>query len=457
MDLYAPSLMTPDGWIDGCLLTIGADGTIQALAPTDRPPPGAQRVSGPVLPGMPNLHSHAFQRAMAGLTERWGSPTDSFWTWRDLMYRFVERLGPEEVGTIARQLYIECLKGGYTAVAEFHYLHNAPDGASYDDPAEISHHILSAALETGIALTHLPVLYAYGGFGEIPLGDAQRRFRGDPERILRIGEWAAAQAATAPAITVGAAAHSLRAAPPALIRELQTGLHARNPGAPIHIHIAEQVKEVEDCLFWSGKRPVALLGEELDLDRHWCLVHATHLDEAETDIIAASGAVAGLCPTTEANLGDGLFPLPRFQGQNGVFGVGSDSHVCRDAAEELRLLEYGQRLQLRARNIAASESDQATGAALWRRAATGGARACGTPTGGLAVGKRADLIVLDGSHTDLTARSGDAIADTLVFGGSKGLVRDVMVAGAWVVRDGRHALEEETAAAYSTVLKSVLD
>ncbi len=457
MELYAPSLMTPDGWLEGCLLSIGDNGVIDGIDVVDEPPPDVQRLAGPVLPGMPNLHSHAFQRAMAGLTERWGSQTDSFWTWRTLMYKFVERLGPEEIEVIARQLYIECLKGGYTAVAEFHYLHNAPDGTPYDNPAETSHRILAAAQETGIALTHLPVLYAYGGFGEAPLGEAQGRFRTDPETVLRIGESVAEQTASSPVITVGAAAHSLRAAPPALVRELQTGLHARNPAAPIHIHIAEQVKEVEDCLFSSGKRPVALLAETCDLDRRWCLVHATHLDETETALIADSGAVAGICPTTEANLGDGLFPLPGFLGRNGILGIGSDSHVCRDAAEELRLLEYGQRLHLRARNVVASEREKATGGNLWRRAVAGGAAACGTPTGGLAVGNRADLIVLDGDHPDLTARRGDTIADTLVFGGARDLIRDVMVGGNWVVREGRHPQEEASAAAFAKTVESVLD
>ena len=457
MDLYAPSLMTPEGWIDDCLMTIGEDGTIMSIEAVDTPPPGAHRAAGPVLPGMPNLHSHAFQRAMAGLTEHWGSPTDSFWTWRYLMYRFVERLNPDHIGAIARQLYVESLKGGYTAVAEFHYLHNAPDGRRYDDPAETSHQILSAALDTGIALTHLPVLYAYGGFGDVPLGDAQKRFRTDPDMVLQVGETVLTHARSEPSITVGAAAHSLRAAPPALIKELLAGLHTRDPNAPIHIHIAEQVKEVEDCLFWSGKRPVALLSEEVDLNATWCLVHATHLEDEENAIIAGSGAVAGLCPTTEANLGDGLFPFPQYLGRDGAYGIGSDSHVCRDAAEELRLLEYGQRLFRQARNITADEANPATGAALWRASAIGGARACGMPAGALEVGKRADLIVLDGSHHDLTARSGDTVVDTLVFGGAKDLIRDVMVAGRWVVTEGRHPQEDAIAATYRQVLQTILD
>ncbi|RVU38579.1 formimidoylglutamate deiminase [Hwanghaeella grinnelliae] len=455
MELFTPSLMTPTGWRSNSVIRI-EDGWITAIENADHPPNGAEKALGPVLPGMPNLHSHAFQRAMAGLTERWGSPTDSFWSWRDLMYRFVGRLTPDDIRTIALQLYIECLKQGYTAVAEFHYLHNQAGGESYDNPAETSLQILAAAQDAGIGLTHLPVLYAHGGFGNQPLGEAQARFRTDPERILEIAAAIRSAADGSPDIAVGAAPHSLRAADPDMIADLAQGLRRIDPAAPLHIHIAEQVKEVEDCLAWCGKRPVDLLADTQDLDDTWCLVHATHLTDAETTRIAESGAIAGLCPTTEASLGDGLFPLVPYRDAKGAFGIGSDSHVCRDPAEELRLLEYGQRLTLRARNIAASELDPSTGGSLWRAAVAGGAKACGRSIAGIEVGQRADLVVLNGTHTDLTGRTGDAVTDTVVFSGGHGFVRDVMVGGKWTVKDGRHALEEKAADDFRLTLTRLL-
>ena len=456
MELFAPSLMTPTGWRSHCVLRI-EDGWITGIESADHPPNGAEKASGPVLPGMPNLHSHAFQRAMAGLTERWGSPTDSFWSWRDLMYRFVTRLTPDEIRAIALQLYIECLKQGYTAVAEFHYLHNQAGGEPYDDPAETSLQILAAARDAGIGLTHLPVLYAHGGFGNQPLGgEAQARFRTDPERILNIAQAVRSAAEDSPDITVGAAPHSLRAADPEMIADLAQGLCQADPAAPLHVHIAEQVKEVEDCVAWCGKRPVELLAETQDLNDTWCLVHATHLTGAETNLIAESGAIAGLCPTTEANLGDGLFPFVPYRAAKGSFGIGSDSHVCRDPAEELRLLEYGQRLTRRARNVAASEVDPSTGGSLWRAAVAGGAKACGRSIAGIEVGQRADLVILDGMHPDLTGRTGDAVADTVVFSGGHGFVRDVMVGGKWAVQDSHHALEEKAANDFRLTLTRLL-
>jgi len=455
MELYAPSLMTPTGWRSHCVIRI-EDGWIAGIENADHPPNGAEKAAGPILPGMPNLHSHAFQRAMAGLTERWGSPTDSFWSWRDLMYRFVARLTPEDIRAIALQLYIESLKQGYTAVAEFHYLHNQAGGDAYDNPAETSLQILAAAQDAGIGLTHLPVLYAHGGFGNQPLGEAQARFRTDPDRILDIAAAVRSAVAGSPDSAVGAAPHSLRAADPDMIAGLAQGLRRIDPAAPLHIHIAEQVKEVDDCIAWCGKRPVELLADTQDLDETWCLVHATHLTDAETALIAESGAIAGLCPTTEANLGDGVFPLVPFRTAKGAFGIGSDSHVCRDPAEELRLLEYGQRLTRRARNVAASEIDPSTGGSLWRAAVAGGAKACGRPIAGIEVGQRADLVVLNGRHPDMTGRAGDAVADTVVFSGGHGFVRDVMVGGKWTVKDGHHALEEKAASDFRLTLTRLL-
>jgi len=363
---------------------------------------------------------------------------------------------PDDIRAIAVQLYIECLKQGYTAVAEFHYLHNQPGGAVYDDPAETSLQILAAAREAGIGLTHLPVLYALGGFGSHPLGEAQARFRTGPDDILKIAAAVRSEAGGSADVTVGAAPHSLRAADPAMVADLVQGLRQTDPAAPLHIHIAEQVKEVEDCLAWCGKRPVELLADTQDLDDGWCLVHATHLTDGETRAIAESGAVAGLCPTTEANLGDGLFPLVPYREAKGAFGIGSDSHVCRDPAEELRLLEYGQRLTRRSRNVAASELDPSTGGSLWRAAVAGGAKACGRPIAGIAAGQRADLVVLNGKHPDLTGRTGDAVADTLIFSGGKSFVRDVMVGGNWAIREGRHAREEQAEAQFRATLMRLL-
>jgi formimidoylglutamate deiminase len=404
---------------------------------------------------MPNLHSHAFQRALAGRTEWRGSAGhDSFWTWREAMYRFAARLEPDEANAIATQLYVELLKRGYTAVAEFQYVHNAPGGAPYAEPAEMSLAHLRAARDAGIAITLLPVLYAHGGFGGAPLDATQARFAGSPSSILRIAE--RSRAAAHPDARVGVAAHSLRAVSPALLGELVAGVTALDASAPIHIHAAEQPKEVADCLAWSGQRPVAWLLDHAPVDARWCLVHSTHLDDPEVARLAASGAVAGLCPTTEANLGDGVFRLPEYLAAGGRFGVGSDSHVARDPAEELRLLEYTQRLAQLARNVAASAARPSVGASLWDAAARGGAQALGRDAGTLAPGRRADLVVLDGAHLDLVEREGDAILDALVFSGGLGVVRDVMVGGRWVVRDGRHAAEAQSAARYRTAVTRLL-
>lgn len=454
--LFAPAALLPAGWATDVRIDIDAAGDIVAVMP-GAAAEGAERTAGPVLPGMPNLHSHAFQRAMAGLAEYMGSPQDSFWTWRDLMYRFVARIGPEEAEAIAARLYVECLKQGFTAVCEFHYLHNAPGGARYADPAEMSRRVVAAARGTGMGITHLPVLYAFGGFGEKPLSEAQARFRSDPEFVLGVAEAVRKDAAGDPDITAGVAPHSLRAASPAMLAEAVAGLTAADAGAPVHIHIAEQVKEVEDCLAWSARRPVEWLMENAAVDARWCLVHATHMTEAETDALAAAGAVAGLCPTTEANLGDGLFPLPRYLAQGGVFGIGTDSHVGQSPVEELRLLEYGQRLALRRRNVAASEISPSVGRTLWEGALRGGAQATGRRVGRIAPGCRADLIVLDADHPNLAGRGGDRLLDALVFAGNDRLVRDVMTGGQWRVRDGRHAMEEEAAARYTAVLERLLD
>ena len=430
-------VLTADGWLAPGRIEIGGDGRIAAVGAGE----GGERVGGVALPGMPNLHSHAFQRAMAGLTERAGPGTDSFWTWREVMYGFVARLDPDDVEAIAAQLYCEMLKAGYTAVAEFHYLHHAPDGGAYDDLAEMAERVTRAAGRTGIALTLLPVLYDAGGFGGAPVGGAQRRFANDAERLLEIVETMRDRHGARPDFRVGLAPHSLRAAAPGSLAAALAGLDAIDAGAPVHIHVAEQTREVEDCLAWCGRRPVEWLLEHHAVGPRWCLVHATHMNAGETRALAASGAVAGLCPTTEANLGDGLFPLAAWLGAGGRLGIGSDSHVSTSPVEELRWLEYGQRLTARRRNIAALP-EGSTGARLHAAALEGGAQATARDAGAVEVGRMADIVVLDAAHPLLAGRTGDAILDAYVFAGNENPVRDVMVGGRWTVRDGRHAEED---------------
>ena len=441
MTAYAfDRVRTPDGWLAPGRVEIGADGRIAGVGAGV----AGERIGGIALPGMPNLHSHAFQRAMAGLTERAGPGGDSFWTWREVMYGFVDRLGPGDVEAIAAQLYCEMLKAGYTGVAEFHYLHHAPDGGAYDDLAEMAERVTAAARRTGIALTLLPVLYNAGGFGGAPVGGAQRRFANDTERLLRIVETMRHRHGADPGFRVGLAPHSLRAVGPESLAEAVAGLASMDSDAPIHIHIAEQTREVEDCIAWSGKRPVEWLLDTHDVGPRWCLVHATHMTPEETRALAATGAVAGLCPTTEANLGDGLFPLEAWLEAGGRMGIGSDSHVSVSPVEELRWLEYGQRLAARRRNIAAPP-EGATGARLHAAALDGGAGAMARETGAIEAGREADIVTLDAGHPLLAGKTGDAILDAYIFAGNANLVRDVMVGGRWIVRDGRHPEEDEIA------------
>jgi len=437
---FAEHALLPGGWARNVRIgvTAGDFGEVGAESSAE----GAERLAGPVLPGMANLHSHAFQRAMAGLAETRGAPDDDFWTWRELMYRFVERMEPGQAQAIAAQLYVEMLKHGYTAVAEFHYVHH---------PAELLTRHLEAARLTGIAITLLPSLYRWSSFGSRPLEPRQRRFDSAPRQVLSLLE--GLQSSISPDIKIGVAPHSLRAVDPAALRELVAGAP---PAAPIHIHAAEQLKEVNDCRAALGRRPVEWLLEHFELGGRWCVVHATHMTAEETRALAASGAVAGLCPSTEANLGDGIFPLLDYRAAGGRFGVGGDSHVSRDPAEELRLLEYVQRLTARRRNLSVGSTSPSVGTTLWLEAAAGGAQALGRAMGAIAPGKRADLVVLDAEHVDLAGSVGDAIANALVFSGATALVRDVMVAGRWAVRDRRHPAEEQAAQAYKAALKQLL-
>lgn len=426
-------------------IDIGRDGRIVALHRNAER--ADEHLSGLVVPGVPNLHCHAFQRAMAGLAERAGPEGDNFWRWREVMYRFLAVLTPEDVQAIAAQTYVEGLLHGYTSVAEFHYLHNAPDGSPYAEPAELSLRIAAAAEAAGVGLTLLPVLYRQGGFGAAPPAPGQRRFLLDFDTYARLCREMARYA------RIGVAPHSLRAvAPDDLARTLALA-DALGPATPVHIHAAEQEREVAECLAWSGARPVDWLLDHAGVDVRWCIVHATHIDAAERARLAASGAVAGLCQTTEANLGDGVFPLRPYLAEGGRFGVGTDSNVSASPIEELRWLEYVRRLESRARNVSETRPGASVAVSLLRRAAAGGAQALGRDAGTIAEGKLADLLVLDPDHPALIGRRGVGLLDAWMFGGNATPVRHVMVGGAWVVRDGTHVRGREIEAAFAHTMR----
>jgi formimidoylglutamate deiminase len=447
--LWFRSALLPDGWADGVRLVIDA-GRIGRITRGVEPMSEDER-HAIAVPGLPNLHSHAFQRGMAGLAEVRGPASDSFWTWREVMYRFVDRMEPADLEAIAAQAYVEMLEAGFTRVGEFHYLHHARDGARYADVGELASRIASAAAETGIALTLLPVFYAHGGFGGQPAGTGQRRFITDPAGFAKLME--ASRRAIAPLTdaVLGVAPHSLRAATMAEI----TAILPLAEGGPVHIHVAEQTKEVDDCLAWCGRRPVELLLDDAPVDTRWCLVHATHMTGTELRRLAASGAVVGLCPITEANLGDGIFPAEAFIAAGGRFGIGSDSNVLIDATEELRLLEYSQRLALRARNVLAAAEGRASGRCLFDAALVGGAQALGAAAG-LAEGLPADLLSLDSSHPCLVARSGDAVLDGWIFAAAKSPIDCVWRHGVKLVSEGRHHRREAVADRFRTVLEHLL-
>jgi formimidoylglutamate deiminase len=445
-NLRAGQLWQPGGWQAGAAFGVAVNGRlVQATEVAD------ESSDAWVLPGMPNLHSHAFQRAMAGLAERKGGSDDSFWSWRETMYAFAAAIGPDELKAIAAQLYVEMLKAGYTQVCEFHYLHHQPDGTPYAQPEAMSLALIEAAREAGIALTLLPVLYISGGFDGRALTARQRRFGNDVDGYLRLLD--TLRQHQSEDVRLGIALHSLRAVPEAAMREVLASDIAKS--CPIHIHIAEQIGEVQDCLAVRGARPVEWLFEHAQVDARWCLVHATHLTAAEMLQIARSGAVAGLCPSTEANLGDGLFPLAAYLDAHGTLGIGSDSHISISPVEELRWLEYGQRLTSGHRNIAARGQGVSVGETLWRAALHGGTQASGLPIGTLQQGARADLLVLDETSPLLAARDTCSVLDSFVFAGNTPLVRDVMCAGQWVVRNFQHRDEARIAARYRTVVNAL--
>jgi formimidoylglutamate deiminase len=445
--VYASRALLPVGWAANVAVTIDTAGIIQSVTPNDEPLPGDDIAAGPMVPAMPNLHSHAFQRAMAGLAEIAGPGDDSFWTWRGEMYRTAGLLTPDDVSAIAAKLYVELLKGGFGAVAEFHYLHHNQDGAPYGDRAELSRAVLAAAAEAGIGMTLLPVFYAHSNFGGAAPNEGQRRFINDVDGFLEL------MAATRPACeahgaSLGIAFHSLRAATP---DEMRAILAARFDG-PNHIHVAEQVKEVEDCVASTGRRPVAFLMEELPVDERWCLIHATHMEPGEIRSLAQSRAVAGLCPATEANLGDGIFAATDYFGLDGRAGIGTDSHIATSVAEELRTLEYGQRLRDQRRNRLAAGPGRSVGRTIFDTALRGGTQALGQKLGAIAPGRVASFAVLDDQEPFIGAASGDQILDRWLFALGDRAVRDVMVAGRWRIRDRQHERDGPIDAAFRQVL-----
>lgn len=447
--LFFDHALLPGGWARDVRVTI-ADGTIrevQAGATAEV----SRRVAGIALPGLPNLHCHTFQRAMAGLAERRGPAHDSFWTWREVMYRFLGQLSPEDVEAISAFAYMEMLERGFTAVAEFHYLHHAPDGTPYADLGEMAARIAAAAGDAGIGLTLLPSFYAYGGFGGAAPVAGQRRFLNDPDRFLKLVERSRAVVAPLASARVGIAPHSLRAVTPDTLQQVVAAM----PDGPIHIHAAEQTKEVDDCVAWSGRRPVQWLLDEMDIDRRWCLIHSTHMTAEETHGLARSGAVAGLCPLTEASLGDGFFNGPKFLESDGRFGVGTDSNIDIDAAGELRQLEYSQRLLHRGRNVMTMTEGESTGRRLLTQALAGGAQALQRAAGAIAAGQRADLVVLDHNHPDLVSANDDVWLDAWIFVAGRSAVKDVFVDGRQVVADGVHHARNAIETRYRTTLKTL--
>jgi formimidoylglutamate deiminase len=451
--LFAADALLASGWARDVALEWDDAGIFTRVESRAAPPAGCTHASGPVIPGMTNVHSHAFQRAMAGLAEFRGHPTDDFWTWREEMYRLARTIEPDDHDAIARHLYIEMLKHGYTTVAEFHYLHNDGEGRHYADRAEMANRIVGAARGAGIALTCLPVLYAHGGFGHRTLAPAQKRFGGDAAFILELVRELAAFHLPDPLLRLGVAPHSARAVDALLLTELVDGATRLDATMPIHMHVSEQVREVEECIAVHGVTPGAWLLDLVGVDARWCLIHGTHLTQIELRRLAQSGASIGLCPTTEANLGDGIFDLVPWFEARAPWAIGGDSHVSVSPFEELRALESSQRLSHRIRNVTADETEPDVSSNLWRAAARGGAQAAGHPAGELAPGRRADFVVLDRDAPALESLAAPAILAVAIFGGNPAPVRGVFVRGESVVEAGRHAEEDNAAAGYRAALK----
>lgn len=444
--IHAENALLPEGLARDVRIVFSATG-IESVTAGATAQAGDERHSF-VVPAMANLHSHAFQRAMAGLAETRGPGADSFWSWRTEMYRLALSMSPDDVQAVAAQLYMEMLEAGFCRVGEFHYLHHDKDGAPYADPAEMAVRIAAASVETGISLTLLPVFYAHSGFGGAAPIEGQRRFIHDLDGFARLIERSSEILSDVSGSVLGVAPHSLRAVTP---QELDTVTRLL-PNKPVHIHVAEQIKEVEDCVAWSGKRPVEWLLDNADVNAHWCLIHATHMSDDETAGMARSGAIAGLCPITEANLGDGVFNAPGFIANGGRFGVGSDSNILISLPEELRTLEYSQRLLRRSRNVIA-EPGQSTGLSLYQHALAGGAQATGV-VGGILAGAPADLLALDTSPAEyLPAHK---VLDHFVFARDIG-VDCVWVRGRKLVESGRHRDHDQISARFRKTMSHLAD
>lgn len=442
----------PGGWRRNVVISVDPAGDIVDVSPDDVVTT-ARLISGAAIPGMPNVHSHAFQRSMAGLAERRSSHGDSFWTWRETMYEHANRMSPECLNAVAAQCYADMLKAGYTAVCEFHYLHNQADGTAYGERATMCQALIDAAATAGIGLTLLPTLYQTSDFGGAPPTPRQRQFVLATDQYLDLIDELSRAHAQSPQVEIGIALHSLRAVPADALRTVLASLPAIKT---IHVHIAEQEREVAAAQQHLGARPIEWLIEHARVDRRWCLVHATHATHAELKAVAAAAAVIALCPTTEANLGDGLFPLSAWLAAGGAFAIGSDSHISLSPIEELRWLEYQARLSSKHRNVLATDDEASSGAMLWRRACTAGTRAAARNIGAIEAGRRADIVVLDTNGPLFVGRDDDDLIDTFLFAGTGHEVRDVMVAGRWLVQEGRHFAETAIAAGYKRAMQRIL-
>jgi formimidoylglutamate deiminase len=448
--LHFGSALLPSGWADDVQVVV-ANGTI-AKVTTGVAQGSRDERHQLAIPGIASLHSHAFQRGMAGLAESRGNVADTFWTWRETMYRFALEMTPDDTEAVATLLYVEMLEQGFTRVGEFHYLHHDHDGSPYADPAEMATRIVQAAEITGIGLTLLPSFYAHSSFGGAEPHAGQRRFICSIDQFARLTAAIRTAVRALPGANAGVAPHSLRAVTP---DELAAMMLLAEAG-PVHIHAAEQIKEVEDCIAWSGRRPIEWLLENAPVDQRWCIIHATHMTAAETASLARSGAVAGLCPVTEASLGDGIFPTRELLDAGGRFGVGTDSNVLIGVADELRQLEYGQRLKHRERNVLSGGPGVSTGRALFDATLAGGAQALAQPISGLQAGARADIVTLDTTHPSLAGRSRDAILDGWIFAAGRGAVADVWAGGNKVVEGGHHRLRRRARDTFSAAMRRLV-
>ena len=446
--IFCKLLLQESQWRNDVIMSLGPDGIITGIE-QGLENDADESISGLVIPGMPNVHSHAFQRAIAGRTGPGGRRQDSFWSWREAMYRCANSITPEQFSAITAYVFLEMLKAGYTSCAEFHYIHHQVDGRPFAHPAEMSKRVFEAAEVSGIAITLLPVLYHSAGFGESGVTEQQRRFSNSADQYLRLMEDCQKTVVCNSLYSLGIAPHSLRAVTGKVLQEVLRAWPDQR--CPVHIHIAEQPAEIESCLEHLGARPVAWLLDNFQVDERWCLVHATHLSDREVELAAARGVTAGLCPTTEADLGDGIFKAAQWLNAGGGIAIGSDSNVRISVAEELRLLEYGQRLVTGQRNVL-TDADGTCGKSLHQRMAKGGGIAIGQRVGKLDIGYRADLLVLNDGHELLDGRDPDVAMDSWVFAGDRSNIKSVWVAGRCVIKQGVHLYEESIRSAAATAM-----